>query len=135
MNRSSAGARCETADGWAIIDFKTGTPPAADSYLANQYRWQLATYAWLLDEEYDIKASKLHIYYVQSGKSREVSPNWDEFSGYLRDLPNRLLVESKEGLPTRPDPDPVHNNAEELDLETRYGSCPFTSICPEWTDE
>ncbi len=125
----------QTADGWEIIDFKTGTPPAADSYLANQYRLQLATYAWLLDQEYDIEASKLVIYYVQGGKSREVSPDWGEFSAYLRDLPDRLFVESEEGLPTRPDPDPVHADADELDLESRCGSCPFTSICPEWANE
>lgn len=125
----------QTADGWEIIDFKTGTPPATGSYLAHQYRWQLATYAWLLDEEYDIEASKLEIYYVQSGKSHEVSPDWGEFSAYLRDIPDRLFVESEEGLPTRPDPDPVYNNVNELDLESRCGSCPFTSICPEWTDE
>lgn len=124
----------QTTDGWKIIDFKTGVPPAANSYLANQYRWQLATYAWLLDEEYDIQATKLVIYYVQSGEFHEISPDWREFSAHLRDLPNRLSVESEEGLPTRPDPDPDHNITEELDLETRCGSCPFTSICPEWNE-
>lgn len=125
----------QTADGWEVIDFKTGTPPATGSYLANQYRWQLATYAWLLNEEYDIEASKLAIYYVQSGKSHEVSPNWSEFSAHLRKLPDRLFVESEEGLPTRPDPDPANNSADDLDLDTRCGSCPFTSICSAWINK
>lgn len=122
----------KTSEGWEIIDFKTGSPPADASYLADQYRSQLETYAWMLQSEYDIAPVRAKLFYVQDGSTHEYEPDQDQFQAYLRELPNDLEIHSETGLPTKPDPDPATNNADELDLESRCGSCPFISICAEW---
>lgn len=123
-----------TGDEWVIADFKTGDVPVADSYLADQYKTQLSTYAWLLNEEYDIEASTARLVYVQSGEEHDIAIDWSGFGRYLDSLPGTLTIESGEGLPTDPDPDPLSTTREALSLESRCGSCPYTSICPAWTD-
>lgn len=122
----------ETDDGWEIVDFKTGIKPATGSYLARHYQWQLATYTWLLKEEYDIDVSRARLYYVESDEFSEVSVDEYEFASFLRDLPSKLDIESESGLSVQPKPDP--NSTREADLEptSRCGSCPYTSICPAW---
>jgi len=125
----------ETDDGWEVVDFKAGTKPATDSYLARQYRWQLATYAWLLKEEYDIDVSRTRLYYAESGKFSEVSVEGHEFASFLRELPSKLDIEPGSGLPVRPKPDPKSTREADLDPASRCGSCPYTSICPAWTGE
>ena len=123
----------KTAEGWEIIDFKTGEQPRSLSYLANQYRWQLATYAWMLNEEYDIEVARTQLFYVQTGTVHTVSTDWSDFEGYLSELPDELTIESEEGLPVDPDPNPADTDVPS-DAHTRCGSCPYTSICPAWTE-
>jgi ATP-dependent helicase/nuclease subunit A len=118
---------------WHIVDFKTGQVPESGSYLSDQYRWQLATYAWLLREEYDIVPSSTRVVYVQSGTTEAHDIDWSQFSDWIGDLPNRLDIESEQGLPTRPDPEPEGAARTDLPLESRCGSCPYNTICPEWS--
>jgi len=125
----------ETDEGWWIIDFKTGRKPRNRSYTENQYRWQLATYSWMLKAEYGIKPAGTDLFYVQNGRRVEVDANWKEFSSYLSELPDDLSVTSGKGLPVDPNPNPVENNVEELDDQSRCGSCPYISICEVWDDE
>lgn len=120
----------ETADGWEIIDFKTGTHPPEESYLEQQYVWQLRTYAWLLNEEYNLNVSGTRLFYVREGKSQPVQTNWTEFSADLKQLPDELTVESESGLPIKPEPDPTTSTAD--DPYSRCGSCPYVTICPAW---
>lgn len=122
----------ETDNGWAIADFKTGTVPRADSFLTAQYKKQLTTYAWLLDKEYDIEVEAAALVYVQSGEEHEVATDIDGFTADLSELPETTNIVAGEGLPTDPDPNPAATTANELNLESRCGSCPYTSICPEW---
>ncbi len=124
----------ETDDGWTIIDFKTGRPPTKGSYLADQYRSQLVTYAWLLLEEYDIEVSQAYLFYVQSGNVREYEIEPTTFSQELQQLPDQLTVETESGLPTAPEPDPETTDRDSLNLESRCGSCPYTTICPDWAE-
>jgi len=124
----------ETADGWEIIDFKTGEQPRPQSYLANQYRWQLATYAWMFNEEYDIEVTRTRLFYVQDGSIHDVTTDWSDFEMYLRQLPDNLTIESEAGLPTNPNPTPVETDAAD-DPHTRCGSCPYNSICPVWREQ
>lgn len=124
----------ETEAGWVIADYKTGSVPASDSYLKDQYHRQLTTYAWMLNAEYDIEPAAARLIYVQNGDEHDISIDWNAFEDYLRSLPENLTIETGEGLPVDPDPDPASNEAESLSLESRCGSCPYTSICPAWTD-
>lgn len=124
----------ETEDGWVIADYKTGSVPRSDSYLFDQYQTQLTTYAWMLQAEYDIEPASARLVYVQSGEEHDVPIDWDGFDSYLRSLPDRLRIEPGEGLPLDPDPNPEVSDKETLSLESRCGSCPYTSICPAWTD-
>lgn len=122
----------ETSSGWMVVDFKTGKKPQTDSYLEKKYRWQLTTYAWLLKEEYDIEVASTELFYVESGDRVEFDTDWTNFSSHLSELPNELGVTSGKGLPVRPDPDPERHTLNELDLESRCGSCPYKSICEVW---
>jgi len=119
---------------WTIIDYKTGKVAESGSYLANQYRWQLATYAWLLREEYGIDLEAARLVYVQDRTEITQEVDWDLFAEYLRDLDERLPVESGEGLPVRPKPDPQDTLLDDLSDESRCGTCPYVSICPAWQD-
>jgi len=101
--------------------------------LARQYRWQLATYAWLLKEKYDIDVSRTRLYYAESGEFSEVSVEGHEFTSFLRELPSKLDIEPGSGLPVRPKPDPQSTREADLEPASRCGSCPYTSICPAWT--
>lgn len=121
-------------DEWVIIDFKTGDIPTSDSYLADQYETQLATYAWLLHEEYGIEVTTARLIYVQDGEEHEHTIDWNEFDSFLQSLPETLTIEPSEGLSPDPDPDPSTVDADELSLESRCGSCPYTSICPAWSE-
>lgn len=118
---------------WVIADFKTGNIPASDSYLADQYNTQLTTYAWLLKAEYDIEVTSARLIYVQNGKEHDHNIDWNDFNDYLESLPGTLTIESGAGLPTNPDPNPSNTSLNSLSLESRCGSCPYTSICPEWS--
>lgn len=122
----------ETDDGWEIVDFKTGREPDDGTYLARQYESQLATYAWLLKEAYNIEARHTWVIYVEVGGSHDADVDWTEFTSYLEDLPQQLTVETEIGLSTNPSPDPESTSLQDLDLQTRCGSCPYTSICPAW---
>ncbi|WP_138007107.1 UvrD-helicase domain-containing protein [Halalkalirubrum salinum] len=119
---------------WVIIDLKTGDVPSEDSYLADQYETQLATYAWLLNAEYDIEVTTSRLIYVQTGQEHEHKINWEKFEEYLSALPGTLTIESGEGLPTDPQPNPSTNQVESISLESRCGSCPYTDICPAWSE-
>lgn len=119
---------------WKIIDFKTGKVAESGSYLANQYRWQLATYAWLLREEYSIDVDTARLVYVQDETEISQNVDWDLFAEYLRDLDERLPVEPGEGLPVRPNPDPQDTLLDDISDESRCGTCPYVSICPAWQD-
>jgi ATP-dependent helicase/nuclease subunit A len=127
----------ESEHSWKIVDFKTGHPPEPGTYLAQQYKTQLATYTWLLYEEYDIEAEQAILFYTQSGKTSYHSIAPEEFSSELRSLPDQLSVETELGLPAYPDPDPDNISVDDLNnmLESRCGSCPFTSICPAWENQ
>lgn len=127
----------ESDRGWQIVDFKTGSPPDPGTYFAQQYETQLATYTWLLYEEYDIEAEQAVLFYTQSGNIHSYSISPDEFSSELRSLSDQLTIETKLGLPAYPDPDPDSVSVDDLDsmLETRCGSCPFTSTCPAWENQ
>jgi ATP-dependent helicase/nuclease subunit A len=126
----------ESDQGWNIVDFKTGRSPESGTYLAQQYRTQLATYTWLLHAEYGIEIQNSAIFYTQSGKTNKYEMSPEEFSSDLRELPDQLSIETELGLTAYPDPDPETVSIEDLEnkLETRCGSCPFTSICPAWND-
>jgi CRISPR/Cas system-associated exonuclease Cas4 (RecB family) len=121
-------------DEWTIIDFKTGEVPNDDSYLADQYETQLTTYAWLLNTEYDIEVTTVRLVYVQNGQEYEHRIDWEKFDEYLSSLPGILTIESGEGLPVDPDPDPATTQLESVSLESRCGSCPYTDICPAWSE-
>lgn len=124
----------ETNEGWVIADFKTGSVPNPDSYLTDQYNTQLTTYAWMLNSEYGIETTSARLIYVQSGEEHDISIDWNDFERHLQTLPDNLMIETGEGLPVDPEPDPDSHRAESLSLESRCGSCPYTSICPAWTD-
>ncbi|GAB7012971.1 UvrD-helicase domain-containing protein [Halolamina salina] len=124
----------QTEDGWEIIDFKTGEQPRSGSYLANQYRWQLATYAWMLNEEYDIEVTRTRLFYVQDGSVHDITTDWSDFETYLHQLSDDLKIEPEAGLPTDPDPAPSETEAPE-NPHTRCGSCPYKSICPVWKEK
>jgi ATP-dependent helicase/nuclease subunit A len=123
----------ETSSGWRIVDFKTGEKPREHSYLENQYRWQLATYAWMLKAEYGIEVTSTELFYVQNGDQVNIATDWTAFGSYLSDLPDYLTVTSEKGLPVQPEPDPKTHTLDELDAQTRCGSCPYTSICDAWS--
>ena len=122
----------ETDDGWEVIDFKTGTEPTTDSYVARQYHWQLATYTWLIKQEYNIDVSRTGLYYIESGGFSEKSVDSEKFASFLRELPSKLEIEPESGLSVRPKPDPDSANEDDLKPTSRCGSCPYTSICPAW---
>lgn len=122
----------KTASGWQIIDFKTGKKPQTGSYLEEKYNWQLTTYAWLLKAEYNIEIVSTELFYVQSSDRIEFDTNSTDFSSYLAELPDKLTVVPGKGLPVQPDPNPENSSLNELDLESRCGSCPYKSICEAW---
>jgi ATP-dependent exoDNAse (exonuclease V) beta subunit len=126
----------EDDQGWNIVDFKTGRPPQSGTYLAQQYRSQLATYIWLIKEEYDIEVNQSILFYTQSVEIHKYGISPEEFSSELKELPNQLSIETEFGLPAYPDPDPKNTSLDDLKnrLETRCGSCPFKSICPAWNN-
>jgi len=124
----------QTDGEWHIADFKTGDPPDEDADLLSQYRWQLATYVWLLKEEYGIEVADARLVYVNSGDEKSLDLEWDLLSDYLRKLPDRLEIESEGGLPLKPSPDPATNAPDSLPLDSRCGACPYTEICPVWQD-
>ena len=119
---------------WVIVDFKTGDVPDENSYLADQYETQLTTYAWLLNTEYDIEVTTARLVYVQDGQEYDHTIDWEKFDKYLSSLPGTLSIESGEGLPIDPDPDPTTTQIESVSLESRCGSCPYTDICPAWSE-
>lgn len=117
---------------WVIVDFKTGEELDEDADLFKQYKWQLATYVWLLREEYDIEASAARLVYVHEGVEKTLDLEWSLLSDFLEELPERLNIISEQGLPTRPSPEPDSSSPDKLPLDTRCGACPYTEICPEW---
>lgn len=122
----------ETEKGWEIVDFKTGREPDEGTYLSNQYQSQLTTYSWILKESYDIEVHRAWVVYVEDGHTYDADIDLTEFSSYLEGLPQQLTVTTETGLITNPSPDPETTSLQELDLQSRCGCCPYTSICPAW---
>ncbi len=55
------------SDEWILIDYKTGTPPPAASYLDRVYHYQMAAYKWLFTNNYPQYANvKTKVVYISS---------------------------------------------------------------------
>jgi len=68
--------------GWAVADFKTGSPAPLDSARHAAYLAQLDAYAWLFRTVYGI-APDAHLVYLPAGETVAVDADPDRFAGHL----------------------------------------------------
>lgn len=120
-----------TDEGWSIADFKTGAVPYDGDYLYDDYRYQLTSYAWLLQDAFNITLEDARLVFV-TPEVEEVPIEVDlgSFVESLEEVPRTLDVDSN-GLPAHPEPDPADD--PDLTPYSRCGSCAYRDLCPEWT--
>lgn len=114
----------EASGVWYLADYKTTDVHGHESYAGGKYARQLRTYAWLLEQTYDVEVGRLELLYVDVDKAAEsvdVTPvsverkrTGEAYEQSLRDELRTISVEPPEGLSARP-------------TETRCGSCPYSA--------
>lgn len=123
----------EGEDGWHIIDYKTGRVAEEGEYVSDTYRYQLASYTWLLEQNFDdICIAGTHLIYIHpvvSEKSIDIESKM--FEDELDRLDQHLDIGEK-GLQAKPDPEP--DSEADPDIKTRCGTCPYMDRCHAWQD-
>lgn len=120
-------------DGWHIIDYKTGRVAEGDEYVRKTYRYQLASYVWLLKQNFeDVEIAGTHLIYIHPEVSENpVDVDPEMFEDELDRLDRHLDIGEK-GLQAKPDPDP--DTTDDPDITTRCGTCPYMDRCHAWQD-
>ena len=99
-----------TADGWQLVDWKTGRRPAEGA--AETHLQQLSVYAWLLDREFGITVDTALLGYIDPETEPVVTPvavtteldtEWVDRA--VAAASEAAPISSDAGLETRPDPE------------------------------
>lgn len=120
-------------ESWRVVDFKTGRVPETGDYLYSNYRWQVSSYVWLLEELYDIEVEEARLVYVDPEfHEEEVEISLQDFEERLSDLSETIEAENEVGLPARPAPVPEDVDDGSPPVDSRCGTCPYQDLCPHW---
>lgn len=122
----------KTADGWHIVDYKTGRVVNEDEYSFEAYRYQLSAYVWLLRHNFEnISIESVRLMYVHPDVSEEnIEVDGTLFDRELDRLADRLEL-TEDGLIADPDPEPSADT--DPDISHRCGTCPYIDRCPAWS--